>query len=245
MRFFAVVVAGLAVVVGGLGLAASRGGGPSVVRLVLTPAGGAVGPLLPQKLEDAAKVLRLRVAAVDQRGEVKVEGGRLIVTAPGSAAAQVRRLGSPGELQMRPVLAQDRNPTGCPAVHASALDQGVIACSQDDTVSYQLGPARLTGTSVKGAEATDVGAQSQVVVQLTTLGQKQFTQLTRDLLAKPAPQNELAIVIDGVVLSAPEVRAVIIGDTQISGGLNYEQAQALALIIRYGALPIAFAISEG
>lgn len=211
--------------------------------IVLRPVPGSQVTDLPTRLRDAAAVLRLRLAALDRRAIVEIKDGTLVVQAPPVVADQLSRLGSPGQLEMRPVLAIE--PARACVQGVTAPDLETTACSQDQRTSYLLGPARLTGASVKGADVTDSDSSRHIQVQLTTLGRTQFSKLTRELSTQRVPRNQVAILIDGVVLSAPEVRGVITGDTQISGGFTHEQARALAATIRYGGLPLAFVLSEG
>ena len=65
------------------------------------------------------------------------------------------------------------------------------------------------------------------------------------LAAKPEPQNRFAIVLDGVVISAPSVSSAIPGGrAQIEGNFNQQSATELANVLKYGALPLAFDVSE-
>lgn len=249
LRFLVLVVAALVAGVGVLGYLAARPTNRSAqTRIVMTPVPGTSPVGLPGKLGDAATVLRLRLAALDKRVQVTVLDNTLVITAPEELGPQVKQLASPGQLEMRPVLGVTTAPGGCTVAApttSGALDEASTACSPDGVITYALGPARLTGGSVSSAEATDAGSNRQIVIRLTALGRRLFTQLTRELSTKPAPTNEVAVVLDGIVLSAPQVQGVIVGDTQISGDFTSEQARALAVTIRYGGLPLAFAISEG
>jgi preprotein translocase subunit SecD len=241
-RFLAVAVVGLVALAVALTMVANRGGRDELREVVLTPIPGSYSADLPRQLEDAAAVLRLRLAAIDKRTLVAIDRSTLVVTAPDAVVAQLEQLGSPGQLELRPVLSLE-TVDGCgdpPALNDPAAP--VTLCSQDRRTRYELTTSRLNGTAVKSASAIGSGT---IHVQLTTKGRQQFAALTRELSRKNVPQNQLAIVIDGVVLSAPEVRSTINGDTQITGEFTSEQAQALAATIRYGGLPVAFALSEG
>jgi preprotein translocase subunit SecD len=112
-------------------------------------------------------------------------------------------------------------------------------------LKYLLQPARLVGTDVKGATATipqtQTGAgQWEVVVSFTGKGQSKFTQLTKDTVNAPQPTNQVAIVLDGIVQSAPTTNDVINGDAQITGNFSEKEANNLADVLKYGALPLAF-----
>ena len=57
----------------------------------------------------------------------------------------------------------------------------------------------------------------------------------------PSPQNQVAIVLDGVVVSAPRINEAILGGSaQITGSFSQLEAQDLANVLKYGSLPLAF-----
>lgn len=58
--------------------------------------------------------------------------------------------------------------------------------------------------------------------------------------------QQVAIVLDSEVVSAPSIReAISTGSTQITGAFNTEEAIALANNLKYGALPLNFASPDG
>ncbi|WP_431607115.1 protein translocase subunit SecD [Protofrankia symbiont of Coriaria ruscifolia] len=120
----------------------------------------------------------------------------------------------------------------------------VASCDRSGTVKYLLMPATVVGTDVKSATAglassggtTSVSTGEWVVnVSFTGGGQAKFTALTEKTIGK-----QVAIVLDGVVQSAPSTNDRIAGDAQISGSFTQSSAQDLANVLRYGALPLAF-----
>jgi preprotein translocase subunit SecD len=61
------------------------------------------------------------------------------------------------------------------------------------------------------------------------------------LTSLPAPQNQAAIVLDGLVYSAPRINeAINTGTAQITGNFTQEDSADLANVLKYGALPLAF-----
>jgi preprotein translocase subunit SecD len=65
-----------------------------------------------------------------------------------------------------------------------------------------------------------------------------FTTISRALYGT---EKQFAIVLDGQVLSAPTMDAIITnGQAQISGSFTEETATSLATSLKFGALPIAF-----
>jgi preprotein translocase subunit SecD len=118
----------------------------------------------------------------------------------------------------------------------------IVACDRFGTEKYHLAVAKVAGKDVKGASVgTDQnGIQIQVNVSFTGKGQNKFTKLTKEAFGAPAPTNRVAIVLDGVVQSAPTIQNVINGDAQITGGFTQKEAQDLANVLKYGALPLTF-----
>ena len=117
-----------------------------------------------------------------------------------------------------------------------------VACDRDGKAKYLLAPATVVGTDVKGATARLDPAgtnQWQVGVTFTGSGQKKFTDLTAATVGK-----QVAIVLDGVVISAPVIQNTIPGDAQITGNFSKDEAQNLANVLKYGALPLTFTTSQ-
>lgn len=122
----------------------------------------------------------------------------------------------------------------------------IVACGQINKVWYKylLGPAGVDGTEVKKAAAvfdTQGAAGWQVTMDFTSKGSKKFADVTAQLAQNQQPQNEFGIVLDGEVVSSPYVQSSITGgQAQISGSFTQEEAQNLANMLSYGALPLSF-----
>lgn len=123
----------------------------------------------------------------------------------------------------------------------------IAACNRDGTAKYVLGKAEVLGTSVRSAAAnpTQNGVGWQVNLSFDGEGTKLFGALTQRVVGLPPPQNEVAIVLDGVVVSAPRIDEPILGgQAQITGRFTQKEAEDLASVLKYGALPLAFDRSE-
>ena len=100
----------------------------------------------------------------------------------------------------------------------------------------------LTGTDLKDAQAATNQQNGQNVVNLefTDEGAKKFADLTTKNVGRT-----IAILLDGEVLTAPNVREPILGGkAEISGQKTLEEAQNLAVVLRSGALPVKVNIIE-
>jgi len=115
----------------------------------------------------------------------------------------------------------------------------LVTCNRDGSEKYLLAPAKVIGTDVKTANANQGNSNNlgewQVDIRFTGKGQKKFTGLTQATVGK-----QVAIVLDGVVVSAPTIRTVINGDAQITGQFSQKEAKDLANVLKYGALPLTF-----
>ncbi|MFF9174914.1 protein translocase subunit SecD [Streptomyces sp. NPDC014793] len=121
-----------------------------------------------------------------------------------------------------------------------------VACGQRDKTWYKylLGPAGVDGTEVKKAQAifdTQGGSGWQVQMTFTKTGSSKFADITGALAKNQSPQNEFGIVLDGEVVSSPYVQSAITGgQAEISGSFTQDEAQSLANMLSYGALPLSF-----
>ena len=100
----------------------------------------------------------------------------------------------------------------------------------------------LTGTDLKDAQAATNQQNGQNVVNLefTDEGAKKFADLTTKNVGRT-----IAILLDGEVLTAPNVREpILVGKAEISGQKTLEEAQNLAVVLRSGALPVKVNIIE-
>ncbi len=134
------------------------------------------------------------------------------------------------------------------AVSTDRPQEWTASCDRDGATKYLLKPAPVVGTDVKTASAGLQGGggttgittgQWVVNVEFTGSGQNKFTKLTENTIGK-----QVAIVLDGVVQSAPQTNERIAGTAQISGSFGQSEAEDLANVLRYGALPLAFERSQ-
>ena len=109
---------------------------------------------------------------------------------------------------------------------------------------YLLGPTHLTGAGLSGANR---GFTNEYVVEFNLKGGAEGADKFDELAAACNSQSEfcptarIAIVVDGAVESAPVVNEARFGGSGIiSGNFSEQEADDLALVLRYGALPIEF-----
>ena len=104
------------------------------------------------------------------------------------------------------------------------------------------GNTLLTGNDLKDAQAAMNQQNNQSVVNLefSDEGAKKFADATMKNVGR-----QIAILLDGEVLTNPVVREPILGGrAEISGQRDLEEAQHLAVLLRSGALPVKVNIIE-
>ncbi len=136
------------------------------------------------------------------------------------------------------------NPASLQGTGADAPSDTIVACSREGGSKYILAPAEVLGQQVsKASSGIDQQGASAWFVSLTFDGEgtKAFGALTSRVTSLPSPQNQVAIVLDGLVVSAPVINeAIPSGNAQITGSFTQTEAADLANVLKYGALPLAF-----
>ncbi|HDN86648.1 MAG TPA: protein translocase subunit SecD [Candidatus Omnitrophica bacterium] len=111
----------------------------------------------------------------------------------------------------------------------------------DDKPLLLKSEASIKGSDLATATSTfDSNMFPIVTLKFNNEGTKRFAKVTKENVGR-----RLAIVLDGVVKSAPVIREPILsGDAQITGDFTVQEAQDLALVLRAGALPAPLKIEE-
>ncbi|MEO0067216.1 MAG: hypothetical protein RJB63_341 [Actinomycetota bacterium] len=128
----------------------------------------------------------------------------------------------------------------------------IATCDTNGFSKFILGPVEVEGTDIADANAgtvtTSTGASTNtwaVNLKFTGAGSDKFAKTTGRLFPLAAPQNQFAITLDGYVITAPTLQAVITGGTaQITGSFDKNSSKALADQLKYGALPINFEVQS-
>jgi preprotein translocase subunit SecD len=127
---------------------------------------------------------------------------------------------------------------------ADAPTDTIVSCDRAGGTKYILAPAEVLGRQVsKATSAIDTQGGNAWYVSLVFNGEgtKAFGALTSRVTTLAAPLNQVAIVLDGLVVSAPRItEAIPSGNAQITGSFTQLEAQDLSNVLKYGALPLAF-----
>jgi preprotein translocase subunit SecD len=217
---------------------ADAGGG--VLRLAPTPAALADGTR--RALDQTIDVLGHRIGDLQLKPTLKREGeDRIIIEVPRQVdTARLKAvIVTPGKLTFRLVDT---------SVGADETKLGEIP-SQSELLRDKSGTPYLvekriamSGESLADAQPSYDQSTDQPMVsfRFNTVGSRQFARLTAENVGSP-----VAVVLDGVVLTAPIIREPILGGSGlISGNLTLESANDLAILLRSGALPAPLTIID-
>lgn len=224
-------------------------------------------------LDETISVIRDRVDSLGvAEPEISRQGDDVLVQLPGLEDADRAQeiIGTTAELTFRrveaiidPVFDLDgwNQTPACEELDPLTDTEGGIACGELDfdaapdalPLKYVLGPKELGGDAVEAARAELSGGSQWVTsIDFDGPGGDTFARLTGELAcARDAGGIDLmAIVLDGIVQSAPSMNPTVACGVGITGGSGsisvggstqdeqIQEAQDLALVLKTGALPI-------
>lgn len=158
-----------------------------------------------------------------------------------------------------PALQDEFDTFDCAAIDESGAnvapsDEPLVTCDATRTIKYLLGPVEVGGEDIvdatNGMVQTQTGAttgQWAVNIVFNERGADQFAEVSQRLFALngQTPRDQFAFVLDGAVLSAPQMNGVITdGRPQVTGNFTQESSKALADQLKFGALPISFEVQS-
>jgi len=129
-------------------------------------------------------------------------------------------------------------PTAAPTETSSTTTPTEVATATETAKVYHT---IMTGSQLESVSvSTDELGKYEINFVLKSEGTIIFSQFTSNNVGKT-----LAIVLDKTVISAPSIQVPITeGKGRITGNFTYESANALAIQLRYGSLPIPLNIVE-
>ncbi|MFC6881163.1 MULTISPECIES: protein translocase subunit SecD [Actinomadura] len=200
-----------------------------------------------ESTDRAKEVLHRRIDALGVAESSITRSGdrRIIVELPDvqdpSRAAEV--IGKTAQLTAHPVLAGDREPAG-----------GERRLQDESGRPILVGPAALTGDGIGSASASydpqNLGGWA-VDIKFRGGGGKIWERLTAKNACAAGDERRIAIVLDGKVISSPQVTEQVAcgvgitgGTTQITGDFGADEAKDLAALVEGGSLPVPVKIIE-
>ena len=208
-------------------------------------------------LDTAVEIIRNRVDALGvAEPDITKQGDNIVVQLPGvdDQERAIELVGQTAKLVFRPVLAGP-----VPEAEAEASDgefseitpseedeEDAVVVLGSDEGRYLLGPALVSGAALQGADAEL--QQVEWVVRVTArpgeegIGAFNAAAATCFSGAPECPTAQLAIVLDGKVVSAPTIQAPDFDRSNIflSGNFSEGEARDIALVLDFGALPVEF-----
>ena len=232
-----------------------KGGTQIVLQTRDSPTTRADGEATQRALE----VLRRRVDALGVAEPTLARSGsnRIIVELPGvqdpRQAADV--IGRTAQLTFHPVTGMAAAVPPPPAPGSPPPEPSEPQTLDAGGGPLELAPLALTGDGVSGADAAYDTTELQwyVNVEFNGRGDDAWGRLTGDAACNPPqdPRRRVAIVLDGKVITAPEVDASLAcnvgipgGATRITGSFTPEEARELSILIKGGALPVPVEVVE-
>jgi preprotein translocase subunit SecD len=217
-------------------------------RFVLTQTREGLQQAVSDAMETATEVVRKRIDALGTREPTIIRQGaqRIVVQVPGLQDPQALKdlLGQTAKLEFKLV---DTTALPSDVVQGIAPPGSEIVpyASPDETGVTAIAVKRLGG--IKGDQLTNAqqGFDQQtneavVSIQFNQQGGAKFAKLTTENVNRP-----FAIILDGKVLSAPNINEPILGGSaQISGSFTVDTANQLAISLRSGALPVDLTVVE-
>ena len=211
---------------------------------------------LPEGQEVEAGALETAKVIVEQRvnglgvsePNVQLQGDiRMIVELPGVSNPDqaIDTIRSTGQLEFIEPAGEQLsggmviNTTNRPDAVACALEADPSAAAFTPFAD-RVFETVMTGDILQNALASqDEFNQWQIQFNLTGDGSSQFFEYTRSHIGQ-----SLVIVLDGRVLSAPVINAAISDSGVITGQFSREEADGLAVQMRYGALPVPLKVVD-
>ncbi|MCA1830670.1 MAG: protein translocase subunit SecD, partial [Actinobacteria bacterium] len=230
-------------------------------------------------LQQAANIISLRIDQLGvAEPDIAVQGNTIQVQLPGikDPSAAIKLIGTTAQLRMRPVLGVvapgQKLPAGIRDIDCSNPNtwpnddpsKQLVFCSQDRDAAGKvlpqqqwtklaLGPAALEGSDISDASAQLPSTQTvwEVNLKLSSQGGKKFASITGQLACNQGITRQLAIVLDRVVESHPQISdgsgggtavqchvGIAGGTAVITGNFSEKEAKDLGLVLKFGALPL-------
>ena len=227
-------------------------------RFVVTQTKAGLDQAVKQAMADAREVVDRRINALGTLEPTIVLQGanRILVEVPGLKDPEALKalLGKTARLEFKLVdinanpadLARGNAPIGSEILPYPYAPGGIPYVAYPSQQGHQPQIALRRQTIVSGDQLINASQEydqnQQVVVGFTFdgTGGRRFAQATQANVGKP-----FAIIVDGQVISAPNINEPILGGRgQISGGFTVESANELAIALRSGKLPVALKVVE-
>ena len=198
------------------------------------------------------------------RGAADADGDGVLSDTPATTPENASDLAWVTEQVMYDFLTLDCSASADVKRVEGAADKPYAACDESGQVKYILGPVAVPGSDLEAASAaiaTNGNGQSTgqwiVSLRFNHEGAEKFKDTSTILYGyhdsdpqgssyRGSPdRNSFAVVLDGTVITAPSMQAIITnGEAQISGNFTAQSARALANQLQFGSLPLNFEVES-
>ena len=221
---------------------------------VLTMKPQVLADLKDRTLEQSIEAIRTRVDSLGVSEPLIQKNGlgdnQILVQLPGvDDPGRVKTIiQSTARLELREAL--DHGTSYPTAQAALQTHQGVLPANsevmpnkprngQDSGFSIVSRIPVVSGTDIRSADPGTKSDTNEPIVNfyLTAAAGKKFAQFTGAHLKDGPDPSNLAIVLDGQVITAPSINGQISDSGIIEGGFTQESAKDLAMLLSSGALP--------
>jgi hypothetical protein len=154
--------------------------------------------------------------------------GAVVLTLPDDDGAGVTGQSDDSFFELRPVTSgEPTNGAPCPA--PTIAPDSAVLCDLEGTVVVGMGAVIVDAGDVTSAVANNAGqGQWSVEVTLTDQGADAFADATTQAAEEQPPTNRIAIVVDGAVVSVPEITEPIEDGVLTIGGIDQVAAEQLS-----------------
>ena len=217
-------------------------------RIVMTPTAAGQTQAVADAMDSARDIIDKRVNALGTREPTIIRQGndRVVVQVPGlqDPTALKELIGKTARLEFRMV-----DPNADPAEAAAGrvpVGSEIVPYAEGEgsgaTFEVLRRQVMISGEQLINAKQGFDPQSNEPVVSISfdSGGSSTFAKVTAQNVGK-----RFAMVLDGKVLSAPSINEPILGGSaQISGSFSVASANALAISLRSGALPVKMAVVE-
>ncbi len=214
-------------------------------RITVTPTTAGLSAAVEGAMQVATEVVRRRIDELGTREPTIIRQGdnRIVVQVPGLQDPEALKslLGKTAKLEFKLV-----DLTADPAEVAKGnVPAGSQVLAYPDSASRAIVVKRrviINGDELADAtQGFDQQSNAPVVnIKFNGQGARKFARVTQENTGKP-----FAMILDNIVLSAPRINEPILGGSaQITGNFTVQTANALAIQLRSGKLPVPLKVIE-
>ena len=211
-------------------------------RIVLTITQAGLAENTDRAMQQAVEVVRRRIDELGTREPTIIRQGkdRIVVQVPGlqDPAALKQLIGKTARLEFK-LVDVDADPAEVAQGRAPAGSEVLPYVEGGNSIAVKR-RAIITGDQLVDSKPSYQDGVPVVSFSFDGAGGKRFARATTENVGKP-----FAIILDGKVISAPNINEPILGGSGIiQGSFTTESANELSILLRAGKLPVELKVIE-